>query len=92
MPSAARVGDETNHPGAILGPGVETVLIDGLPASVVGDEHVCSFPSDPPHPSTPILVGSTSVTIGGKPAARVGDQAGCGAEILTGAASVVIGG
>ena len=34
---AARVSDRTDHPGLIQGPGVTTVLINGLPAAVVGD-------------------------------------------------------
>lgn len=92
MPPAARVTDLTGHPGMIAGPGVATVLIGGLPAAVVGDQHACSFPPPPSHPPTPIVMGSFTVMIGGRPAARVGDVAGCGAPILTGHAFVLIGG
>lgn len=35
--SAARVGDSTNHGGAIVGPGVPTVNIEGQVAAVEGD-------------------------------------------------------
>ena len=45
MPSAARVGDLTPHPGVDHRPGVPTVLIGGLPAAVVGDMHACSLPA-----------------------------------------------
>lgn len=92
MPNAARVGDPTSHPGTIVGPGVASVLIGGQPAAVVQDQHACSFPSTPPHPSSPIMAGSTSVVINRRPAVRVGDSAGCGAQVLTGAANVTIGG
>ena len=93
MPAAARVGDPTNHPGVIAGPGVKTVLINGRPAAVVSDKHKCALPPDAgPHPPTPIVVGSRNVLIGGKPAARLGDAAGCGARIVSGASNVLIGG
>ena len=32
MPAAARVGDTTTHGGSIVGPGISTVLIGGMPA------------------------------------------------------------
>ncbi|PZS24663.1 MAG: PaaR repeat-containing protein, partial [Pseudonocardiales bacterium] len=34
MPPGARVGDPTGHPGVITGPGVPTVLVGAMPASV----------------------------------------------------------
>jgi len=37
-------------------------------------------------------MGSSTVLICGKPAARVGDTAGCGAPIVVGAFTVLIGG
>jgi uncharacterized Zn-binding protein involved in type VI secretion len=93
MPFAARVTDPTGHPGMIAGPGVPTVLISGLPAAVMGDQHVCMMPPlAGPHPPTPIVLGSATVLIGGRPAARVGDISGCGAPIILGAPTVVIGG
>ena len=93
MPPAARVGDPTGHPGTITGPGIITVLIGGMPAATVGVLHACSMPSPSgPHPPSPIAKGSKSVFIGGKPAARVGDTAGCGAPIVKGAPTVLIGG
>lgn len=92
MPPAARVTDSTGHPGIITGPGMPNVLIGGLPAAVVGDTHMCAFPPPPPHPPSPIAKGSATVLIGGRPAARVGDMAGCGAPIVTGMPTVLIGG
>jgi uncharacterized Zn-binding protein involved in type VI secretion len=93
MPFAARVGDPTGHPGVIAGPGVPTVLIAGMPAAVVGDNHVCSMPPlAGPHPPSPIAMGSATVLIGGMPAARMGDMSGCGAPIIMGAPLVLIGG
>lgn len=93
MPAAARVGDPTGHPGVIGPPGVPTVLIAGQPAATVGTPHICSFPPPPPHPPTAIMPpGSTSVLIGNMPAARMGDVSGCGAPIIAGAPTVLIGG
>ena len=93
MPPAARLTDTTAHPGVITGPGVTTVLIEGLPAAVATmSQHACSFPGLPPHPPNPIVKGSGTVRIGGLPAARVGDTCGCGAAILRGASKTMIGG
>ena len=92
MPPAARIGDSTSHGGAVAPPGVPTVLIGGVPAAVVGGMHICAIPPPPPHPtSTPFPAGSATVLIGGRPALRVGDSAGCGATIVAGAFTVVIG-
>jgi uncharacterized Zn-binding protein involved in type VI secretion len=93
MPFAARVGDPTGHPGIIAGPGVPTVLVGGMPAAVVGDNHVCSMPPlAGPHPPSPIAMGSLTVLAGGKPMARMGDIAGCGAPIIMGCPLVEVGG
>jgi len=92
MPAAARLLDPSGHPGVVTGPGTPTVLIGGMPAATVGDLHTCSFPPPAVHPPSPIVMGSTTVLIGGKPAARVGDTAGCGAPIVAGEFTVMIGG
>lgn len=92
MPAAARVTDTTNHGGIIVGPGVATVLIGGMPAAVAGDTHVCSLPPTGHQPtSSPFSVGSTKVMIGGKQALRVGDTCGCGASAAVGCPTVIIG-
>ena len=93
MPFAARILDPTGHPGMIAGPGVPTVLIGGLPAAVMGDQHACMFPPPAgPHPPNAIVSGCVTVLIGGRPAARMGDMTACGAPILAGAPTVLIGG
>ena len=90
MPPAARVADTTVHGGTIVGPGVATVLIGGMPAAILGDTHVC--PIVPPHPpSSPFIVGSATVLIGGMPALRVGDTCVCGATAAVGEPTVIIG-
>ena len=95
MPPAARVTDKhicplSNGPaphvgGPLLGPGVPTVLIGGLPAAVMGDSALCSGPPDS------LVAGSGSVLIAGKPAARLGDNTAHGGSIVSGDMSVLIG-
>ncbi len=100
MPPAARVGDlhicplETPGPvpiphvgGPILGPGVPTVLIGGLPAAVVDNEALCIAPEP-----DMLEQGSLTVWIGGLPAARMGDATLHGGEIVMGFPTVLIGG
>ncbi len=92
MPAAARVGDLTNHGGSVIGPGVPTVLIGGMPAAVMGDMHVCVIPPPAHLPtSSPFVLGSATVLIGGKPALRAGDVCGCGASVAVGAPTIMIG-
>lgn len=92
MAPAARVGDSTVHGGTVTGPGVATVLIGGMPASVVGDMHACVIPPNTGHlPVSAFPSGSTKVMISGRPALRVGDTAICGAAIAVGEFTVMIG-
>ena len=96
MPAAARLTDMHVCPmstgpvphvgGPIIGPGVPTVLIGGMPAAVVGDMAVCTGPPDS------IIKGSATVLIGGKPAARMGDSTAHGGTIVVGFPTVLIGG
>lgn len=91
--AAARVGDMTNHGGTIIGPGCPTVMIGGMPAAVMGDNHVCVIPPSSGHiPVSPFLKGSTTVMIGGKPAIRTTDSCICGAMSAVGCLTVMIGG
>ena len=70
-----------------------TVLIAGMPAATVGTPHICSFPPPAVHPPTAIVPpGCPTVLIGGLPAARMGDLSACGAPIVVGAPTVLIGG
>lgn len=99
MPPAARLTDFHECPmedpapvpiphvgGPIVGPGAPTVIIEGMPASVVGDMLICVGPPDA------VVKGSTTVMIEGRPAARMGDETAHGGTILTGAPTVMIGG
>ncbi len=96
MPPAARLTDMHTCPmttgnvphvgGPIVGPGVPTVLISGLPAATVGSSCICVGPPDI------IIEGSSTVIIGGMPAARMGDMTAHGGEIVLGAPNVIIGG
>lgn len=99
MPPAARINDMHVCPiitpailpvphvgGPIIGPGVPTVLIDKLPAAVMGDMCSCAGPPDT------IVKGSVTVLIGGKPAARMGDICAHGGSIVIGSMTVLIGG
>jgi uncharacterized Zn-binding protein involved in type VI secretion len=99
MPPAARVNDNHICPmqtpavvpiphvgGPIMGPGVPNVLIEDMPACVVGDVCICVGP-----PSA-VMQGSTGVLIAGRAAARVGDPTMHGGNILPpGALTVIIG-
>lgn len=92
MANAARVTDTTNHGGTIIGPGVATVLIGGMPASVVGDNHVCVLPPNIHQPTVSAFpAGSSTVFIGGMPAVRTGDSCICGASAVVGCPTVTIG-
>ena len=96
MPPAARLTDMHACPavngvvphagGPLIGPGVPTVLIGGLPAAVLGDNAICVGP-----PAS-IVKGSATVLIGGKPAARLGDTTAHGGSIVLGFPTVLIGG
>lgn len=94
MPFAARIGDPTSHGGTVVGQGVPTVLVGGLPAAVLGAATFCPAPSSPgvPHGASPVTGGSTTVLIGGRPAARVGDPTGCGAVLVQGCPTVAVDG
>lgn len=92
MPAAVRVTDTTNHGGTVIGPGVATVLIGGMTAAVLGDNHVCSLPPNSHQPTaSPFIQGSATVMIGGMPALRVGDTCICGASAVVGEPTVMIG-
>ena len=96
MPPAARIGDPTGHPGVLSGPGVATVLIGGQPAAVAQEmhsAHVCAMPTPAgPHPTAPCAKGSLTVLIGNRPSLRQSDVTSCGAPIVVGLPSVLIGG
>ncbi len=99
MPPAARITDLHICPmvtpglppiphvgGPVIGPGVPTVLIGNLPATVVGDSLTCVGPPDT------LIQGSTTVLIGSRPAGRIGDPTAHGGMISLGFPTVIIGG
>jgi len=86
------MGDVTTHGGTIIGPGVATVLIGGMPAAVAGDNHVCVIPPVAHQPTvSPFPMGSVSVLVGGVPVLRTGDVCLCGAGAVVGCPTVIIG-
>ncbi len=92
MPPAARVTDVSTHGGTIVGPGVATVLIGGMPAAVATDQHVCPIPPLVHAPTvSPFPMGSATVLVGGMPALRVGDTCLCGASAAVGEPTVIVG-
>ncbi|MEO9964776.1 MAG: PAAR domain-containing protein [Reichenbachiella sp.] len=99
MPPAARITDNHVCPmqtpavppiphvgGPIIGPGVPTVLIGGMPAAKFGDSCTCVGPPDS------IIKGSATVMIGGTPAIRLGDTTAHGGTVVLGQPTVMIGG
>ncbi len=95
MPSAARaslgpVTGDLVQAGVITGPGSTKVLINNLPASVVGDGVAAH--GDVPHAKAVIVTGSASVFIEGKPATvQTISAASCGHAVTTGSLNVIIG-
>lgn len=91
MAAAVRVGDVTTHGGTVVGPGVATVLIGGMPAAVAGDSHLCSLPPNGHQPTASIFpAGSRTVLIGGLPALRTTDACICGAMAAVGEPTVLL--
>ena len=99
MPPAAQVGGLHTCPmqspatppvphvgGPITGPGAATVMIGGMPGSVVGDMCTCVGPPDS------IVKGSATVMLCGKPAARSGEPTAHGGAISVGCPTVMNGG
>lgn len=92
MQAAKLTGDAVGPgPGKILGPGVPNVMIEKMPAAVLGDQVLYTPPPPAPPITAPIAKASATVFINKKPAARVTDLAGPG-SIVVGAATVIIGG
>ena len=96
---AATIGDPTTghggpFPPTVITSGSDNVLVEGKPASRVGDgaaPHVrLAKPYDVHGPV--ISGGSSKVLINGQPAARVGDPFSCGDTIAAGSSKVLIGG
>lgn len=87
MGGVARVGVDTAGGVVLPGPNA-TVMVNGLPAAVVG----CPVAphGDPPHSTAFLVTGSGSVFVGGLPLVRAGDRASCG-HVVTGSGDVLVG-
>jgi len=79
MRGVIRLHDRTDHDGH-----VETasaaIVIDGVPAAVVGDVVSCPRPG---HGRTAILPGESSIFCGTRQVALHGFRAGCGCRLLS---------
>jgi len=74
---AARLTDPTVH-GGLMTVGCANVLIGGLPASRIGDMHVCPQVTVlVPHVGGPLILGSFTVIVGAMPQSRVTDMLIC---------------
>jgi uncharacterized Zn-binding protein involved in type VI secretion len=77
--------------GGVITSGSNDVLINGKPASTVGDSGTPhTKPDNAPH-GVIISSGSSSVLINGKPAAFIGSAASCGSTVSSGSPDVIIG-
>lgn len=70
--------------GAIIGPGVPGVFIDGQPVAVLGDMCTCAGPPDT------IVTACPGVLIDGKPVATVGSMTAHGGQVTVGVPGVTI--
>jgi len=74
---ACTITSQTAH-GGMVTVGFPTVLIGFLPASRIGDLHVCPMTTGPvPHVGGPFILGSPTVIVGEMPQSRVTDQLTC---------------
>lgn len=94
MKKAARISDQHACPaqspsphtgGPVVGPGAPAILIEDLPAALVGDACTCAGPPDT------ITEGSGTIVINDKPAVRLGDATAHGGKIIAGAGTVIFG-
>ncbi len=74
---ACTITSQTAHGGIVI-LGCPTVLIGMLPASRIGDNHVCPMVTGiVPHVGGPFILGSPTVLVGEMPQSRVTDQLTC---------------
>ena len=95
MPGISRIGDTgTGHasfPPTTLIAGSGNVIVNGIPASRVGDAlapHGSPSPS-PPHPRK-VSQGASTVLTNGKPTATVGSAVNCGGMLVQGSGNVIV--
>jgi uncharacterized Zn-binding protein involved in type VI secretion len=74
---ACTITSQTAHGGIVM-VGFPTVLINFMPASRIGDMHVCPMVTGiVPHVGGPFILGSPTVLVGFMPQSRVTDQLVC---------------
>jgi uncharacterized Zn-binding protein involved in type VI secretion len=74
---AATITSLTEHGGTVI-LGFPQVMINFMPASRIGDMHVCPMVTGiVPHVGGPFVLGSTTVIVGMMPQSRVTDQLVC---------------
>jgi uncharacterized Zn-binding protein involved in type VI secretion len=74
---ACTITSQTAHGGIVI-LGFPTVLIGMMPASRIGDMHVCPMVTGiVPHVGGPFILGSPTVLVGNMPQSRVTDQLTC---------------
>jgi uncharacterized Zn-binding protein involved in type VI secretion len=74
---ACTITSQTAH-GGIVVVGFPTVLIGMMPASRIGDNHVCPMVTGVvPHVGGPFVLGSMTVLVGNMPQSRVTDELVC---------------
>jgi uncharacterized Zn-binding protein involved in type VI secretion len=88
MPAIAVDGSLTDH-GGVIEAIVTASLCGGERIATVGAIHRCPVHG---HGTNEVVEGSATVWVEGKPVARVGDRCGCGAVIITGIPTVLVGG
>lgn len=79
MRGVIRLHDATDHGGKVISASA-SMLIDGLPAALVGDLVSCPLPG---HGVTQILPGNSSMVSNSRQIALHGFQAGCGCSLLS---------
>src|SRR6201995_3304821 len=74
---AATITSQTAH-GGLVTVGFPTVLINNMPASRIGDLHVCPMVTGiVPHVGGPFVLGAFNVLVGYVPQSRVTDMLVC---------------
>jgi uncharacterized Zn-binding protein involved in type VI secretion len=90
----ANITTSTTH-GGIVTVGAPTVLLEGKPASRIGDMHTCPMSDGPkPHVGGPIILGSFNVITCNVPQSYQGNPAICVGppdSLLVGATTVLVG-
>lgn len=88
MPGVARTTvDLVGGTGQITGPGAISVLVDGVPISVVGD--LVAPHGNPPHTNPTIVIGSPTVRAEGKPiTVQINSTATCFHQVTSGSLTV----